>query len=119
MIFLDANAFYSYFGRAKLNMTSSPVDEVKLRKFLDARDDVNLPTSVFIEIVVHFRNDTKKLQELISFMKSKRFALYNNIPDYVINPNEYTCVTLMDKVNLSTYAQKLLEKKIEIECNFT
>ena len=27
MIFLDANAFYSYYGRSKLGMTSEPVDE--------------------------------------------------------------------------------------------
>ncbi|WP_337770352.1 hypothetical protein [Waltera sp.] len=32
MIFLDANAFYSYYGRSKLGMTSEPVDEERLKK---------------------------------------------------------------------------------------
>gem|GEM_PF-2426302 len=35
MYFLDANAFYSYFGRSKLAMTSSPVDENVLTAYLD------------------------------------------------------------------------------------
>ncbi|MFR8846336.1 MAG: hypothetical protein ACLVGL_15695 [Waltera sp.] len=33
MIFLDANAFYSYYGRSKLGMTSEPVDEERLKIF--------------------------------------------------------------------------------------
>lgn len=32
MIFLDANAFYSYYGRSKLGMTSEPVDEKTFEK---------------------------------------------------------------------------------------
>ena len=35
MIFLDANAFYSYYGRSKLGMTSEPVDEERLKKYLE------------------------------------------------------------------------------------
>ena len=33
MYFLDANAFYSYFGRNRLKMKSAPVDEKRLTIF--------------------------------------------------------------------------------------
>lgn len=36
MLFLDANAFYSYYGRSRLGMPSSPVDEERLKKHLDS-----------------------------------------------------------------------------------
>ena len=55
MIFLDANAFYSYYGRSKLGMTSEPVDEKRLKKYLDQQSEKSLPTSVYIEIMTHFR----------------------------------------------------------------
>ena len=51
MIFLDANAFYSYYGRSKLGMTSEPVDEKRLKKYLDQQSEKSLPTSVYIEII--------------------------------------------------------------------
>ena len=46
MLFLDANIFYSYFGRPKLGMTSEPIDPNALRCFLDSRTDKSLPSSV-------------------------------------------------------------------------
>lgn len=71
MLFLDANAFYLYYGRAKLGMTSSPVDETALRHFLDNHHGKSLPTSVFMEIVTHFREDPDKLLKLIRFREQK------------------------------------------------
>ena len=59
MIFLDANAFYSYYGRSKLGMTSEPVDEERLKKYLEQQREKSLPTSVYIEIMTHFRNNPK------------------------------------------------------------
>lgn len=119
MIFLDANAFYSYFGRDRLGMTSTPVDEAVLTKFLEQRNDKSIPTSVYVEIVTHFRNSLDKLLEIIKFMRNKNLRLYNNIPDYIVDEVELTCVNMMSKEHLCNYARKLLCKKIEIESRFT
>ena len=59
MLFLDANIFYSYFGRPKLGMTSEPIDPNALSHFLDLRTDKSLPTSVLIEIMTHFRESSQ------------------------------------------------------------
>lgn len=119
MYFLDANAFYSYFGRSKLGMTSSPVDENVLATYLDKQQEKSLPTSVYIEIITHFRNNSKVLKEILVFIRNKGLPLYNNIPDYVVGPDEITCVGIMDEKNLYSYAEKLLRSKIDIESKFT
>lgn len=89
MIFLDANAFYSYYGRSKLGMTSEPVDEKRLKKYLDQQSEKSLPTSVYIEIMTHFRNNPKVLQSLLEFRYAKGLPLFNNIPDYVVSGNVF------------------------------
>lgn len=118
MIFLDANAFYSYFGRNRLGMNSAPVDEIYLRKYLDNKKK-SIPTSVYIEVMTHFRNDSKMLREILKFIISKDVVIYNNIPDYIITPTEIKCTNYMEDMVLSKYAHTLLKKKIEIESNFT
>lgn len=119
MIFIDANAFYSYYGRSKIRMNSSPVDEKALRHFLDGKNEKSLPTSAFIEIVTHFRDNPKLLKKLIEFRKEKCLHLYNNIPDYIISPDEITVVGLMNEDELGSYSRRILAKKIEIETKFT
>jgi hypothetical protein len=119
MYFLDANAFYSYFGRSKLAMTSSPVDENELTAYLDRQKDKSLPTSVYIEIITHFRKSPKLLKEILKFSRDKRLLLYNNIPNYVVDTDEIACVSIMDEKSLYSYADKLLRRKIEIESKFT
>ena len=118
MIFLDANAFYSYYGRRKLEMTSSPVDETALRCFLDNREKKSLPTSVFMEIITHFREAPDILINLVKFREQKGLPLYNNIPDYCISPDEITAVSVAGREGIRSYAQKLLEEKIRIETKF-
>ena len=119
MIFLDANAFYSYYGRSKLGMTSEPVDEERLKKYLERQREKSLPTSVYIEIMTHFRNNPKVLQDLLEFRYAKRLPLFNNIPDYVVSENEITSVAYMDQTALKNYADRLLKSKIQIESKFT
>lgn len=92
MIFLDANAFYSYYGRSKLGMTSEPVDEERLKKYLEQQREKSLPTSVYIEIMTHFRNNPKVLQYLLELRYAKGLPLFNNIPDYVVSEDEITSV---------------------------
>ena len=90
--FLDANAFYSYYGRSTLGMTSEPVDEERLKKYLEQQREKSLPTSVYIEIMTHFRNNPKVLQNLLEFRFAKGLPLFNNIPDYVVSEDEITSV---------------------------
>lgn len=97
MIFLDANAFYSYYGRSKLGMTSEPVDEERLKKYLEQQREKSLPTSVYIEIMTHFRNNPKVLQNLLEFRYAKGLPLFNNIPDYVVSEDEITSVIIKIK----------------------
>ena len=118
MYFLDANAFYSYFGRGRLGMTSSPVDEKVFEDYLNKITNKSLPTSVFIEIVTHFRNNSKLLKEIITFITKNKLRLYNNIPDYCVSPDELTCVCILDDVSLSNYANNMMSKKIDIEAKF-
>lgn len=120
MIFLDANAFYSYIGRRNLGLIESThVNETELSKYLDSITEKSLPTSVFIEIMVHFRDDPARLRKIIEFRLSKGLPLFNNIPDYCISEDEITCIYHMDDISLKQYAYKLLDKKIEIESRFT
>lgn len=119
MIFLDANAFYSYYGRSKLGMTSEPVDEERLKKYLEQQREKSLPTSVYIEIMTHFRNNPKVLQNLLEFRYAKGLPLFNNIPDYVVSEDEITSVAYMDQAALKNYADRLLKSKIQIESKFT
>lgn len=106
MIFLDANAFYSYYGRSKLGMTSEPVDEERLKKYLEQQREKSLPTSVYIEIMTHFRNNPKVLQNLLEFRYAKGLPLFNNIPDYVVSEDEITSVAYMDQAALKNYADR-------------
>lgn len=119
MLFLDANAFYSYYGRSRLGMASSPVNETALCHFLDGRNEKSLPTSVFMEIVTHYRDDPDTLMNLIRFRKQKELPLYNNIPDYCISTDEITAVSIAGKTGIQNYAKKILEEKIKIETRFT
>lgn len=119
MIFLDANAFYSYIGRRNLGLIESThVNEIELSKYLDSINEKSLPTSVFIEIMVHFRDDSARLRKIIDFRLKKGLPLFNNIPDYCISEDEITCIYFMDDISLKKYAYKLLDKKIEIEGRF-
>lgn len=115
--FLDANAIYSLFGRNKLGFTSKPVDEGALKHFLEGKE-LGLPTSVFIEIITHFRNDADKLYDLIQFVLKRGMPIYNNIPDYWYESAQLYILSNMSKVELQSYAISLLKKKIEIEAKF-
>ena len=44
--------------------------------------------------------------------------LFNNIPNYCVSPDELTCVSIMDDVSLSNYANNMMCKKIDIEAKF-
>ncbi len=119
MLFLDANTFYSYIGRKNIGLIESThVNEAELRKFLDNIKEKTLPTSVFIEIMVHFRDDPERLRKILNFRKDKGLPLFNNIPDYCVSDDEITCVYHMGNEALKKYAYKLLDEKIGVESRF-
>lgn len=119
MVFLDANAFYSYMGRRNLGLIeSSHVNEAKLSKYLDSTNEKSLPTSVFIEIMVHFRDDHMRLKKIVEFRMNKGLPLFNNIPNYCISEDEIAAIYYMDDDLLMKYAHKLLDEKIRIESRF-
>lgn len=120
MIYLDANAFYWYLGREKLHMgLSVPKHDVeKLHKYLDARNDKSIPASVFMEMIVHFRDEPDAIRKIILFREEKHIRVYNNFREYCFTPEELTALhlTQCDTI-LRKYAYRLLDKKIEVEVN--
>ncbi len=110
--------FYWYYGRDKLPLPSSfpNFDVEKLRNYLGSCSDKSLPASVFMEIIVHFRDDPRTIKKLASFREDNGMCVYNNFQGYCFTPNELTMLHLTTNHNiLKQYAYKLLNKKIEIE----
>ena len=120
MLFLDANAFYSYIGRKNIGLIESThVNEEALRNFLDTIKEKSLPTSVFIEIMVHYRDDPARLRKILNYRRDKGLPLFNNIPDYCVSDDEITCVYHLGDEDIKKYAYKLLDEKIGVESRFT
>lgn len=118
MLYLDANAFYWYYGRDKLSLPPSvPIIDVEnLRNCLEFRTDKSLPASAFMEMIVHFRDDPATIQRIVAFTENKKIRIYNNFQGYCFTTNELTALHLTTEDFLFTqYAYKLLDKKIEIE----
>lgn len=123
MIFLDANAFYWYFGRENLFVKSTSIpkhDVKKLNKYLDTIGDKYLPASVFMEIIVHFRDEPDKIMNIIKFLENKSIKIFNNLTDHCFTPDEFTFLYITENnTALAEYAYKLLDKKISIEVKHT
>lgn len=118
MIFLDANAFYWYLGREKLFPQSSVAkhDVEKLNRFLDGRSDTSIPASVFIEMIVHFRDDPDAIMRIIRFREEKNIRIFNNFREHCFSPDELTVLHMTkDSSVLSRYAYRLLDEKIDVE----
>lgn len=119
MLFLDANAFYWYFGREKLGIASTAkIDESALRDFLNCYEKKSIPFSIFLEIFTHFRNSPVKLKDITNFLIRKNISIYNNIPYLRMENNGLNFISLMDDLAIKRYADNLLKEKIKIEANF-
>lgn len=118
MIYLDANAFYWYFGREKLFASPSvPKHDVeKLNRFLDARRDKSIPATVFIEMIVHFRDNPETIMKIIRFREKKEIKILNNFREYCFTPDELAALHIIKEDSwFEQYAYSLLDKKIEVE----
>ncbi len=80
MIYLDANAFYWYYRRDKLPLYPSKanIDPERLRTYLDGRTDKSVPASVFMELLVHFRDDPATIKKIV-FLEKKKGCKYTII----------------------------------------
>lgn len=122
MIYLDANAYYWYYGRNRLlglSSSASNVNEEELCTFLDNRRDKSVPASVFMEIITHFRDKPYILSDIMQFRENKGLKIYNNIREYSFTPEELSCYSVMSNDDLIKYADKILHKKIDIETAFS
>lgn len=118
MIYLDANAVYWYHGRNTLHLPqSNPILDVsKLCKYLDSRTDLSLPSSVLMEIIVHFRDYPEDIKSILSFCEAKNIKVLNTLTDHIFTTDELTILNSLSSLQaLKTFAYKLLDKKIEIE----
>ncbi len=122
MVYLDANAFYWYYGREKLLLTSSTpiIDVGHLRIFLDCRKDKAITASALIEIIVHHRDNPQYIKDFFDFIDDKKIKIYNNIREYSFT-TELSAILpfiLKDLEQTKKYAYKLMEIKIQIEKSF-
>lgn len=119
MYVLDANALYWYIGVDKLGFTDqSGVDERKLCIFLDRHQVHCIPSSVYMEIITHFRRQPDKLRIILKFLESKNFKIANNFGGYLCTAYEVSKAFNMNDDELKEYAHRLLQKKINIESGF-
>lgn len=120
MFFLDVNALYWYIGVEKLGFTGQcGVNAGKLCKFMDAQQVRYIPSSVYLEMVTHFRQQPDKLKIILKFLEEKNFKIENIIGGgYECKNYELTFAINMNETELVKYARSLLQKKINIEASF-
>lgn len=77
---IDANVFYEYIGREsiKLKVDNKIIESQKIVEFLD-KENFILPYCVFVEIIVHFRNDIKLVRQIINFIAEKKVKISEGI----------------------------------------
>lgn len=93
------------------------VDEFRI--FLDSRSDKCISASALMEVIVHFRDNTKLAKQLMDFIAKKKMKVYNNCQFYGFSDDEFTACVNMNVNDLYIYARGLLNKKIEIEESFS
>ncbi len=121
-VFLDANAFYHYYGRDKLPgmATDMQVDIQKLRSVLDSEAEKYLVSSAFIEIVTRFHNNVKIVLDIIAFISNKRILIANvtQYQDLYIDSNELSPFVQAEEATKKQYIDKLISNKIDAEARF-
>ena len=77
MIFLDANAFYSYYGRSKLWITSEQIDEEDIKKYIEEYE-INYPCWWRCQIIQYLGKPKKLFLMCVRmhFIPGIRFIAY-------------------------------------------
>lgn len=116
--FLDANALYEYIGRNKIFDGESRIEKKNYIKDLDQQKFKFLPSSVFTEIIVHFRNDLKKLKIILRFIDKKNIKITPS-SSRVYKTAELSSLLSNGFTGNKAFIFKELKNKIDIEARFT
>jgi hypothetical protein len=110
---LDANAFYTYYGREKLNMEPNrKINNNAYCDFLDKQPLKILPTSVFIEIAVYFRKDFDIWVKIRKFIKDKDLIFITTASDR-FNEGDFLKLLLVENTKaFYSYIEDICNKKI-------
>lgn len=122
MLFLDANAFYYYYGSRQLGQNAPPnIDTIRLRQYCDKANNKALPSSAYLEIITHFKNSDNILKDIIDFIISNKFKIYNNTVTYNVSDTELSELPsiITSKERLQQYVFKVLLAKKETEVSFS
>lgn len=105
-------------GREKLFAQSSipKHDVAKLNRFLDSRSDKSIPASVFMEMLVHFRDNPDAIMKIIRFREDKGIKIFNNLHEYCFSTDELAALHITEDGSvLNQYAYRLLDEKVDVE----
>ena len=121
MLFLDANALYYFYGNEKLGQPIPPnIDISKLRSICEKISDIALPSSAYMEMVVHFKDSPKTIKSIISFLAEKKVKTWNNIPTYDVSKDLLDLQTIFDTTKSTLlYINKITNAKMQCELAFS
>lgn len=122
MLFLDANAFYYYYGSSKLGQNDPPnINITKLRQYCDNFSSKALPSSAYLEIITHFKDSQDILTDIINFIITNKFKIYNNTVTYNVTDSELSELPsiISNEEQLQQYVFKVLIAKKETEVSFS
>ncbi len=121
MLFLDANAFYYYYGSRKLGQIDPPnINITKLQQYCDNASSKALTSSAYFEIITHFKDSQDILTDIIDFIITNKFKIYNNTVTYNVTDSELSELPsiISDDEQLQQYVFKVLLAKKETEVSF-
>lgn len=123
IIIFDANAFYTYYGREKLDLSPiSFVDEEKLKKEMNMIQRKYIATSSFIEILVRFKDEEKHLYNIIKFIDHHKIGLFNNVKNEknYLSEKEYKHILENNKPYfLKNKAYAKIDSKASLESDYS
>ena len=122
MLFLDANAFYYYYGSNKLGQIDPPnIDIPKLRQYCGEANNIALPSSAYMEIITHYKAKEHILSDILDFIFRNKFQIYNNTVTYQVTIEELSELPsiISSPQRLEQYVFKILLAKKETEVSFS
>ncbi len=118
-IYLDANAFYTYYGREKLGMSANTkLNHEKFVKQMDIAAHKVLPTSVLIEMAVYLRDDYNKWLDIQKFILIKDFQfVHTGTVKSLSDSDIYPLLLAIDKVSHKHLVDNYVKVKIDEEAS--
>jgi len=115
-VIIDTNIFYEYYGREKLiGNTSANINLSRLNRILDApMNKVVLSSVSVVEIIVRFRKDPEKLQNLIQYILDKKIDIDSHAI-YKFNLDDLNSIATCNNELLKFKIKPILKEKIFAE----